>query len=639
MDNNQDKSRLENLKKGLYSKRTNFLSGRSKLSRKQYDVKTNWKDETPTENLDMTKKNQNKKTFLEKMLLVAIIFFIVSFGVVALTIFGGVNKVSTENVDISAVGPSSVKSGGELSLQVVVTNNNATDLELSDLIIKYPAGTHSASEKNDELTSVRESLNTISSGKSVRKEFKSILYGEENSEKEIIISLEYRIAESNAIFFKDKKFNIKISSSPVNININSINEIISGQEIELFASVNSNAEKEINDLLLKVDYPFGFEFKESDPKTVYGNNIWEINNLQPGKEKIIKIKGIITGQNEEEKIFKFNSGTKSLKNENLIGAVYASVIKSLVVKRPFIGVEVAINGDKTSEYVSKSGNSVRVDVAWFNNSSSKIIDAEVKVALKGNVLNKSSVSADKGFYRSIDNTIIWNKTTSGELSEISPGESGNLSFSFSPLGTASLGSFVDPEISIVVSAKGNRISENSILEKIDSSVSRIVKISSDLMVIPRATYYTGPFVNSGAIPPKVDKETTYTITWTITNTTSNVSNVKVRSTLPAYVRWMSVVSPTSEKISYNEVGGEIIWDAGEIKAGTGVKSSPKEISFQVALLPSVSQVGSAPALTNNVTVTGNDRFTGKDLQTTKNGVSTRLTTDPGFNMIGSVVVE
>ncbi|MBU4480315.1 hypothetical protein KKG48_02650 [Patescibacteria group bacterium] len=636
MPNNEEKNRIEKLKDRLYSKKDIIRRERSQFPRKIYDVKVAWEDKDnnqvfPDKN-DL--KKMKKKTFLEKTLVAAVIFFLISAIVVFVAVFGGATNVSSDNVEISVTGPSTIESGGELLMQVSIKNNNSVDLELADLIIEYPEGTHSASGDIQDLNSVRESMDIISAGKSVRKEYKSILYGEENSEKDIVISLEYRIAGSNAIFFKDRKYEIKISSSPINLIVSPLKEVISGQDIELSVSVVSNTPNEINDLLVSIEYPFGFEFKSASPEPEFGNNVWKIKSIDSSSQNVIKIKGTITGQDDEERVFKFSSGTRDFKNEKEIGALFASVTKSLLIKKPFLGIDIALNGDTSATYVSQRNKSIRVDVMWSNNSPATIIDGEILIKLKGDILDKSSISVDKGFYRSFDNTIVWNKTTSGELSEINSGEGGRFSFSFSPLSLSAKSGFVDPEILINVSAKGNRISENETPEEVISTVSKVVKISSDLMIAPRATYYTGPFVNTGSIPPKVDKETTYTITLTVTNTTNNVSDVKVSLSLPAYVRWMGVVSPTSENISYNSIGGEIVWNIGDVKPGAGTK----EVYFQVALLPSISQVGESPKLTSDIVMEGIDQFTNAIIRKTEKGVSTTLNTDSGFTGSGDARV-
>ncbi len=632
--NNKKIDRIDRLKKGLYSKTTKFSKERSELHQKKYDVQQDWEKGSLSEDIEMNKQIPKRKTFFEKMFITAVVFLMFSIAAVLIAFLGGTNRVSTANVDISVVGPSSVESGGELSLQIMIKNNNATDLELADLIVEYPRGTRSIDGSEMELNKFRESLDTVPAGKSVRKEVKAVLYGEENSDKDIIISLEYRVAGSNAIFFKDKSYNISISSSPINLVISPIEESISGQEVEFSISVISNAEKPVEGLLLSADYPFGFEFKSSEPKPTYSDNVWKVDGGD-----MVKIKGVISGQEGDERVFRFTSGTQSSEDEKVVGAIFALTEKSLVIKKPFMGIELALNGDTSKEHISGGDDSIRADIMWSNNSPAKILDGEISIKLRGDILDETRISVDRGFYRSIDNTIVWDKRTNGELSEIGPGESGRFSFYMEPLGISARSSFVNPEVFIDVSAKGNRVSEENIPEEIASTISRTIKFYSDLMITPRSTYYTGPFVNSGPVPPAANQETTYTIVWTITNTMNDVANTRVVSTLPPYVRWMGVVSPASETVSYNPVGGEIVWDVGSVKSGTGIKVSPKEISFQVALMPSVSQIGLAPTLTGDVVVTGTDRFTSKALESVKPGVSTRLGTDPGFVNEDAVVVK
>lgn len=634
--------RINNLKKGLYTKGVNFLNPRSKFSKRRFDVDESWEREEGVVSkniIDMSKKSKTKKNILGKLLVVASLFFIVSLIAVTLTIFGINNNVSTSNVDISVVGPASIESGGEMSLLITITNNNDTDLELADLIIDYPSGTRSVGENNVNLNTVREVLNTIPSGRSIQREIKSVLYGEEGSEKDIIISLEYRVAESNAIFSKERKYQLKISSSPINLIVSPIEEAVSGEEIEVSVSIISNSENAIGDLLLVADYPFGFKYISAIPKPDFGNNIWIIKDSTEGEQKTIRIKGVISGQDEEERVFKFSSGTSSERDEKQIGSLFALAEKVIFIKRPFLGIDIALNGDTSPEYIYSGDKAIRVDVVWSNNSNTTITNGEIKIKLSGDILDKASVSVDKGFYKSFDNTIIWDKNTNGELAEIGVGDSGRFSFSFKPLSSASLNSFTNPEIHIDVSAKGNRVSEGNNPEKTDASISRIVKFASNLSVTPRATYYTGPFINSGPIPPKVDIETTYTITWTVTNIFNDTTNVLVKSTLPSYVRWMGVVTPISENITYNPVGGEMIWNVGEVRAGSGMLSSAREISFQVEMLPSLVQLDEAPELTGEVVITGIDRFTGKSLIETSRAVTTKLSTDPGFGAIDGFVVK
>jgi len=147
---------------------------------------------------------------------------------------------------------------------------------------------------------------------------------------------------------------------------------------------------------------------------------------------------------------------------------------------------------------------------------------------------------------------------------------------------------INPDITLEVNIKGRRISDSNVPEKIESSILKTVTIASDVLFTPRAVYFTGPFLNNGPMPPRAEKETTYTIIWTVTNSSNALSDVVVSATLPSYIRWMNVISPASEKVSFNPIGGKIIWDIGNLSPGSGSFGSQKEVAFQIAFVPSVN---------------------------------------------------
>ena len=260
--------------------------------------------------------------------------------------------------------------------------------------------------------------------------------------------------------------------------------------------------------------------------------------------------------------------------------------------------------------------------------------------LNGDVLDKFSVLVSNGgFYSSVDNTITWDKSSNKNLSVIEPGEKGSVSFTFKslPLVKNDTDIFKNPQISIDVSASGKRISDTNVPEEVTTSIGKKIKVESDLAVVPRIVYFTGPFKNTGELPPVADKQTTYTVVWTVTNSSNNVSGAVARTTLPTYVKWLGVVNPAGEDISFNEAGGEVVWNIGDVERGVGVTSSAREVAFKIGFLPSVSQVGKVPTLTSKTTLTGTDSFTGTVIRDIKDSLSTRLSTDPYFKINQALV--
>ncbi|MEK9184603.1 MAG: hypothetical protein AAB866_00345 [Patescibacteria group bacterium] len=611
-------NRIEQLKKGLYSRKgADILHKEGHLREHQDDVVDAWPGQTETE----TNKNENQdeysqtesSSFFRNILWSAIIFFVLALGFAFYILYTNKNVVSADNVNISVAGPVSVAGGEPVSLDIKVENNNNVKLQLVDLSIEFPSGTADVTDVTKELKRFRQLLGDITPSSNADKKIDVIFFGEENSQKQIKITAEYRVEGSNAIFSKEKDYNIFISSSPVSMTVDSLKEVNAGQATSFNITVVSNSAQTIKNLLVTAEYPFGFNFKKSDPTVSYNDSVWKIGDLPPGTKKIIKVSGVIEGQDQEERVFRFNLGIKNPQNEKIIGTSFMTALAPILVKKPFITTTLALDGDSTAnDHSSSLDHPVRADISWINNTSSDIIDSVIKIKLDGTALDRTTVVTDTGFYRSSDNTITWDKTNTPDLALAHSGEGGHVSFSVTPhlnnIGTK------NPEISISISVQARRVSETGVPETIFSTVDRKIKTISELGFTSR--------IGPNSIPPKGDTEGIYTVIWTITNTSNNVANAKVKAILPSYVKWLGKTNPVNENISYNPVGGEVIWSPGDIPLGTGYSLTAREVAFQIAFTPSVTQIGQVPVILGEALLTGLDRFSGATIQNSKGALNT-----------------
>ena len=256
-------------------------------------------------------------------------------------------------------------------------------------------------------------------------------------------------------------------------------------------------------------------------------------------------------------------------------------------------------------------------------------------------MDRRTINGQQGFYSSGEDVIIWDQNSVNAFREVSPGDSGTVNFSLSPLSLFSTagGVLSDPSINIEISISGKQMLEGYATADINSFESAKVRVISDVGFATKALYYSGPFTNFGSIPPKVEKETSYTIVWSVTNTSNSISKATVRSSIPAWMRFVGSVSPTTENLVFNSSTREIVWNIGKIPKGAGITGAGKEVAFQVAFTPSLSQVGSLPVIINEAVLTGHDDFANVDVKTTKGSLRTRLDNDPAFPPSGGSVVE
>ncbi|MBI3632592.1 MAG: hypothetical protein HY225_04030 [Candidatus Vogelbacteria bacterium] len=630
-NNNQDDG-IKKLEKRLYSARPIRAQDRSGLSGINYDVKSGW---SGTGDIATMKKERDIQTpVLRTLLIFSAIFFLSALGISAYFILGGSNVVSSDNIDVSLTGPISVRGGEDFDLQIIISNKNNIPLQASRLVVEYPEGGRVSESAPGSTSRYVRDIGQIERNSVVNEVVKSVLFGEENAERDIAVTLEYRTEGSNATFIKTKTYKTFISSSPISLSMDLPPDASSGKSIDLNLKLNSNSSELLKDIIIEVAYPSGFVFGSATPPPSYGNNMWSLGDLLAKGERSIHLSGMLQGQDGEVKTFRADAGTRDNPDSNRVSVIYGSSLKSLVVKKPFIGLKLTINGDSSNtDYVANSSETIGGDIEWTNNLPVKVLDGRLSVKINGEVLNKGSVSAGTGIYRSSDGIITWDKSNGDFPQSIEPGQTGtqNFTFGFTPLISGQRGVYNHPSLDLEVDFVGRRFAEGtgptSVVENI---LARSIKLSSDLQLTARALYYVGPFKNSGPLPPVHDVDTTYTIDWSVVNSSNDVSGAVVSATLPSYVKWLGNVSSMEENLSYDPASRLITWNIGDIVAGSGVNSKVREVSFQISLVPSITQIGQFPILISDATVSGTDSFTGAETRSVRRPLDIQVSTDPNI---------
>lgn len=633
----KEESNLDRLQTELDSRDSHFgETPRKTLHDIPADVEKNWYE--PTKPAPMSPRKTQKKNPLIALFVASVLFFVIASVASGFFFLRGGQPVSGNNIQVEMLGPTTVGGGEELILQVAFTNRNPVALRAADFIIDFPEGTRSADDLSKNQKQTREQLGIVKSGETVNKTIRAVLFGEEGSQQTIKVTIEYGIESSNAIFFKEQEYAVILSAAPVSLAVSAPKEVVSGQEVSFTVTASSNSSTLLKNLLLKAEYPFGFQFGEGSQKPIASNNVWSLGDLPAGGKRSITIKGTLVGQHTDERFFRFFVGAESEKNEKELGVTYVMKPASLKIAEAFLSAQLSLDGSGAETAVVKSGKNVRADIIWKNNLPSTVLGGEIRVKIVGAALDKNSITPERGFYNSNEDTVIWTGETDSALQSVESGESGRVGFTFSTLGLASGQTFKNPELILEVSVAGRRVSEIGSPETITSGSKHTVQVATDLLLSSKVTRSTGPFLNIGPLPPKVGQETTYTVTWTALSSSNAADDVKVKTTLPTYVRFMGTISPNGEKLEYSPIGGTVTWNVGTVEPGNQT-AKKREVSFQVALLPSLSQIGSSPVLLNDQSITGSDRFTSTTVGTTRPLQTTRLSADPAVQFTDGVVME
>jgi len=595
------------------------------------------------------------RTALWWFLSASVIFFVLalSFFIYYFSFGSGSAAAAPDNIEIGVSGPAQIVGGEPTKLQIVVTNRNKVPLELADLVITYPSGTRSSTDFKTDYPSERISLGSIEPGGRRQGTVSAIFSGEGGAASKVNVELEYRVQGSSAIFVASSDYDLVLSTSALSVSVDGNTQTTSGQPVQFTISISSNAAAPIKDVLVEVAYPFGFKFSSASPAPV-GLGSWAIGDLSPGERKTIQVSGSLSGESGDERVFRVQAGTRPTSQSPSITTVLAKSSHPMQISQAFLGLAVAANKQSGAAAIAAPGENVLVTVSYQNNLSTEITDAIIVARLSGLSIDGGSVHSTDGFYRSTDETVLWDKTTTGgAFASLAPGAKGTVGFSFQMPSSESLKGIVNPKLSISINAAGKRVSESGVPQSLQSAVRQEVKLATDLQLNAQALYYANQFGSSGVMPPKAGSETTYALIFTITNTTNKLSNTKVTASLPSYVRWIGTFAPKSERLTFNQLDGTFTWDVGEIAENVGVAGNqPRQIAIAVGLTPSTSQIGQQPALVRNVTLTGTDVATGVSVtkkttpdvttnlaQVSKSSSDSIVGTDPGFSPGNATVVK
>jgi len=371
--------------------------------------------------------------------------------------------------------------------------------------------------------------------------------------------------------------------------------------------------------------------------------LWNLGTLNPGDKRQIVINGTLSGETGDNRVFQFKAGGRTSATSTGIDTVLSETRLPITIAQPFLDLSLTVNNASDPKAVAVTpGSTVHVSVAYKNNLSTSIENAVVVARLSGIGIEGTSVRSDNGFYRSTDNAVLWDKTTTnGELTHLDSGATGRLTFSFEVPPTENLASFQNPTLVISVNAAGERLGETGVPENLHSTVQQKIAIASDLRMRADGLYFTNPFGVTGNMPPMAGVETAYAIVFSITNTTNTITGARVTAQLPPYVRLIgNHYLPASEKVTFNSNTGAFSWDAGEIVAGAGTNGAvARQVVIEVGFTPSTSQIGTQPVLLQAIKLTGTDSLTGEDVSKTAENITTNISGDPGFSSVNATVVD
>ena len=538
----------------------------------------------------------------------AFLIIVSLFGVIYVRIANSAFKEA--KVSIAIVGPDAVTVGEEVEYEVTVENKNRVDLDNVIIGLNFPDNfelQESPFIVDRSLSGTRIDVGQIK--KKGKKSYKIKIQASYSNDNKLLMKAFVRYAPSNvsSSFQADATKNIHFSGSDISASISSTGEVSSGELMELIVVVKNDSPQAYDEVILKVEYPEGFDFESSSINSITdGQALWRVTDLQAGFQKEVKILGRLSGRVDSVK--KFKAIISKEQNERVVlfeGASSVRVIPSKIILKQEKSHEEIYPGDHISH-----------TVFFKNNSTVPLRNLILKVHLPGRFMKKTSVNHQKGYYDSRNNVIIWKATDMEKLKILQPGEEGSVEFSMQiqevilPDEDKNKNPYIRVYSEIESLDIDSPIFENKrvVSQKTKTLINSMTKVTSAIAYLPSD--------NNGDEREylEVDKKVFLRVRLDMKNTTSDLKNVKLVASLPSGVTWERQVYPEGDNLEFDSRSNQMEWRMGSVKAGTGFMSPAEKAEFVISVTPSVNQVGHEIELINNMQVKAKDIFTSSNIE-------------------------
>jgi len=517
---------------------------------------------------------------------------------------------SKEVLKLEILGPNGCQAGQEIEYTVKYKNNGNARLERMKFTFEYPEGSLPSLGQPQR---VARNLEDLYPGQEKNLQFKARLFGQKEDIKTAKTTLSYSPKNLKALYQSESTLTTKIEEVPLTLALDFPSKLVTGKETKISLNYFSNLDFPLSNFRIKMEYPQDFEFVNSSPQGIEKNE-WEIAVLNKAEGGKIDILGKASGEIGGQEIFKAQLGIWI--NDRFY--VLKETVRGAEIVKPHLAISQMING--FSEYIANPGELLRYEVLFRNIGEEPFEDMFLVVRLDG-PFEFESINSEKGKINSTDKSILWDWRDVSELKYLEPGEEGRVEFWMN----------VKKDWEIKSSTDKNFVLKNSILLS-QAKEEFSTKVNSKLELTQGGYFQDEVFGNSGPIPPKVGETTTYTIIWQVKNYYNDVKNVKVKAVLPPGVKLTGKIFPEAEKekFAFDSSSGGILWDIGDLSAGTGILSPFRSISFQIAFIPSQNQKGLVATLINEANIQGEDQFTEINLKKTSPAIDTTLPGDPNM---------
>ncbi len=455
----------------------------------------------------------------------------------------------------------------------------------------------------------------------------------------ITARLSYTPANFSSEFRKESSANTVIAGLGFNVDTDYLNTALIGEDNEIKLIFSGFKDNHLTDFYLEASGSDNFKIKISsttsaqvssstatagtDPLSgqiqASGANSWLLTYmpLESAERMVVPINFSLNNKDKDKEDLRLRLFKKENNGSDL---TFWEKTLSFEAMKSDLNISLELNGAKSDQAVD-FGSNLEYKLSYSNNGGSSLYDLVLMAVVKGDMVQWSSLRDPAGGTVS-GNAIVWTKEQVPALAELSPGSSGEISFSLKlkDFNTSNLG-----QESILTSYAQYGLNNQSHANEDNKSNTIKSQLNSDLSLSEKILYFNEDNipVGSGPLPPRVGETTKVRVFWTVKNNLHDLDNTEVTLDLPAGIEWSAGGSTNVGNISYNQDNRRITWRLGYLPLSV----YRADAEFNLSLTPGESDLNKILVISPGSVVTATDAETKSELRRKTQAKTTKLEDD------------
>ena len=578
------------------------------------------------EGRDMTTLEQAPNSTAKKILVGLTVFFAVLAAIswTGFFVFSpGRDKFSGEAVALEIDGPAEPKSGEMVTYRVKYKNGQRIPLGTASLALRLPKE-FAVSEALPAPDNAEWKLGSLAPGKEGMISLRGIFTAPLKTQLDLQAILTYRPADFNSEFQKVTTRPIIINDSVFNLTVTAPQKALPGDMVALEVGYENAGTAEAKNLVVRMTYPQGFIPDSSVPKADDDGIVaWSLAKLAAGAKGKISIIGTFASQAKGELDAK---AEVLLKNGGELALQKSAIAPTTVIGGELI-TALILNG-KTEDQSADFGDTLRYALTYHNSGDVLLEDVTLSLVFETDpaakvLLWNSLKDPENGLHEG--SALTWSKRQISALGSLKPGQEGSIDIEIPILKTPLPGTEQSLyKVSAWIESAVGR-ADGVAVQRVTKSQPVAAKIETDAALAAEAHYYgdDGFPVGSGPMPPKAGETTAYRVTWKISNSFHELTDLKIGAALSPNLVWSGWSSVDAGTLRFDAGAGRMVWILNRMP--TSVKSLT--VRFDVSFTPGDDQRGKIATLLDATTFEAIDKVAGSPMLMSAPPLTTELEGD------------